>query len=192
MNSPRTSPDARHLRHLALVERGKQAALAGDHGLALECYRTGLRMAQALSAPPLFARHYTDCILDSLEKSGHLESALALCERACGELAALRHPSPWQQRDRATLLLRQALQLLRLERLEEADQRLEQAVALAAPGALPLAEELRDWRARALTLRPERLDEAQSRHGYFTVRRDALKPELARQADIRLVRAAEP
>ena len=173
----------RHLAHLSIVERGKLAAVAGNHDMALECYRTGLRMAQSLSAPGPFARHYTDCILDSLERAGRLEPALMLCESASHELARIHPPNPLQRRDHATLVLRQALLLLRLGRESDADLRLAEAITLARPGRLTLAEEVQGWRARALTLTPERLDEAQARHGYYTVRRDTLRPDLARLGD---------
>lgn len=172
-----------HLAHLSIVERGKLAAVAGNHDMALECYRTGLRMAQSLSAPGPFARHYTDCILDSLERAGRLEPALMLCESASHELAGIHSPNPLQRRDHATLVLRQALLLLRLGRESDADLRLAEAITLARPGRLTLAEEVQGWRARALTLTPERLDEAQARHGYYTVRRDTLRPDLARLGD---------
>lgn len=181
-----------HLAHLSIVERGKLAAVAGDHDMALECYRTGLRMAQSLSAPGPFARHYTDCILDSLERAGRLEPALSLCESASLELAGLPSPSALQRRDHATLLLRQALLLLRLGREKEADARLAEAITLARPGRLPLAEEIHAWRARALTLTPERLDEAQARHGYYTVRRDSLRPDLASLGEAGVGRRSSP
>lgn len=174
----------RHLAHLSIVERGKLAAVAGDHDMALECYRTGLRMALSLSAPGPFARHYTDCILDSLERAGRFETALSLCESASHELSEIQSPNPLQRRDHATLVLRQALLLLRLGRDKAADLRLAEAITLARPGRLPLAEEVRAWRVRALTLTPECLDEAQTRHGYYTVRRDTLRPDLARMSEV--------
>ncbi|MFO8047388.1 MAG: hypothetical protein R6U30_16195 [Halomonas sp.] len=186
MSRSASSTSNRHLAHLSIVERGKLAAIAGNHDMALECYRTGLRMAQSLSAPGPFARHYTDCILDSLERAGRLEPALSLCESASRELSEIPSPNPLQRRDHATLLLRQALLLLRLGREKDADLRLAESIALARPGRLPLAEEIQGWRARALTLTPERLDEAQARHGYYTVRRDTLRPDLARISETRV------
>jgi hypothetical protein len=181
-------PPPPHVRHLALAERGKLAAVKGDHGTALEFYRAALRMAQALAAPAPFARHYTDCILESLERSGQLRPALELCAAACTEMAGIERPGPLQRRDHATMLLRSAILLLRLDRGAEADLLLADAVAMARPGRLPLAEELQGWRARAFAIPPDRLTEAQLRHGYYSVRADALRPDIARIAPDRAPR----
>lgn len=177
----RASP---HLRHLAIAEKGKLAALAGDHGRALELYRMALRLAGEMAAPTPFSRHYTDCILESLERAGRHGDALALTVAACEELERRGTPSPLQRRDHATLSLRRAILLLFLGREDEADHQLEQAVAIAHPGRLALAAELRAWRQRRLTLTPQTLTEALARHGYYTVRRARVRPDLARRATL--------
>ncbi|TVR65990.1 MAG: peptidylprolyl isomerase [Gemmatimonadales bacterium] len=172
------APPNPHLHHLAMAEQGKTLALQGRHGPALERYRAALLMARQMSAPAVFARHYTDCIFESLERSGQLAPALELCEAACGEMAGVDDPTPIQIRDRASMLLRRGALLLRLDRGPEAENSLEEAVQLSGPGHLPLAEELLSWRRRALSISGERLTEAQERHGYFVVRRDTLRRDL--------------
>ncbi|WP_108446641.1 hypothetical protein [Halomonas denitrificans] len=171
-----------HMRHLAIAEKGKLAALAGDHGRALELYRTALRLAGEMAAPTPFARHYTDCILESLEREGRHADALALTVAACEELERREAVSPLQRRDHATLTLRRAILLLFLGREAEADRQLERAVAIAHPDRLALAAELQAWRRRALTITAQTLAEALSRHGYYTVRRARVRPDLARRA----------
>jgi len=173
-----------HLQHLAIAEKGKLAALAGDHARALELYRTALRLAGEMAAPTPFARHYTDCILESLERQGRHGDALALTIAACEELERRGTPSPLQRRDYATLTLRRAILLLFLGREDEADHHLEQAVAIAHPDRLALAAELQAWRRRALTITAQTLSEALSRHGYYTVRRARVRPDLARRATL--------
>ncbi|MEQ6918142.1 hypothetical protein [Halomonas aquatica] len=179
-----TQPDhgSPHLRHLAIAEKGKLAALAGDHGRALELYRMALRMAGEMAAPTPFARHYTDCILESLEREGRHADALALTVAACEELERSGTASPLQRRDHATLTLRRAILLLFLGREAEADDQLKQAVAIAHPGQLALAAELQAWRRRALTITAQTLADALTRHGYYTVRRTRVRPDLARRA----------
>lgn len=171
-----------HLRHLAIAEKGKLAALAGDHGRALELYRLALRMAGEVAAPTPFARHYTDCILESLEREGRHADALALVEAACAELEARAFLTTLQRQDHAALSLRRAILLLFLERGEEADRQLSLACELARPAQLALAEQLQDWRARALTITAQTLTDALTRHGYYTVRRDRVRSDLAREA----------
>lgn len=171
-----------HLRHLAIAEKGKLAALSGDHGRALELYRTALRLASEMSAPTPFARHYTDCILESLEREGRHADALALTVAACEELERRGAESHLQRRDHATLTLRRAVLLLFLGREDEADHHLEQAVSIAHPGQLALAAELQAWRRRALTITAQTLADALTRHGYYTVRRARVRPDLARRA----------
>lgn len=171
-----------HLRHLAVAERGKIAALDGDHAKALEWYRTALRMARIRNAPPPFARHYTDCILESLEHSEQYGPALELCRAAVTEMEEVSDPTPLQRYDHGSMLLRIAVLLLRQARGEEADRALANALERAGEDALPLARELRSWRSRAWTITPDRLTEAQRRHGLHVVRREALRPDLARYA----------
>jgi len=171
-----------HIQHLSMAERGKEAALEGQHGRALEWYRQALHLARTVGAPPLFARHYADCIFESLERSGQYRPALELCEAACADMERAESPTPLQARDHATMLLRRAVLLVRLQRSEEAAPMLEEAIERARPSRLPLAEELLEWRRRAFSVSPQRLTEAQERHGFFHVRRDALRPDLARLA----------
>ena len=179
MSVERPSPQ---LHHLAMAEQGKTLALQGKHQQALERYRAALLLARRMSAPAVFARHYTDCIFESLERSGQLCPALELCAAACAEMGRVEAPTPLQARDQASMLLRRGALLIRLDRAPEAEEILQEAMRMAEPGRLPLAEELLAWLRQALYITRERLTEAQERHGYYTVRRDALRPELARLA----------
>ncbi|NAW35734.1 hypothetical protein [Halomonas alimentaria] len=180
-----------HLRHLAIAERGKLSALSGDHDRALELYRLALHQAREMGAPPPFARHYTDCILESLERQGRHADALALVEAACAELQARGAASALQRHDHAVLTLRRAILLLFLERGDEAGRHLAEAIELASPARLALAEELVAWRSRALTLTEQTLTDALSRHGYYTVRRGRIRADLARTAVVSPARSRQ-
>lgn len=183
MAASRAGESSPHLRHLAIAEKGKQAALAGDHRRALELYRVALRMAAEMAAPTPFARHYTDCILESLEREGRHSDALALTVAACEELEQRAEElSSIQRRDHATLTLRRAILLLYLGDEAQADHHLKRATAIASPGRLALATEIQSWRQRALTITAQTLVDALTRHGYYTVRRAKVRPDLARRA----------
>lgn len=166
-----------HAMHAGVAEAGKLLAVQGRHAQALERYREALRMAQAARAPQIFALHYLHCILESLEHMGAYAQAVALAAEAAQAAAALK-PSEFQRRDRAHLLERQGVNQLKAGNLSAARTTLKSALAI--DDALPCARALLDWTARGLSVSPARLAEVQRKHGYFSVRADAIDPARAR------------
>lgn len=169
-----------HRLHAGIAEIGKLLALKGRHGEALAKYREALRLAHSLRAPQIFPRHYLHCVLESLELSGAHGQAAALAGEAASA-AANPAPSDFQRRDRAHLLERQGVNLLKAGDTAAARTTLAEAIALDAD--LPLARALLDWTARGLSVSPARLADAQRLHRYFSVRADAVDAALARFAE---------
>jgi hypothetical protein len=170
---------ARHEMHLGIAEAGKMHALARRHAEALRHYREAMRLAVAAKAPEVFFRHYVQCTLESLELMESYGEVIRFCTEADAHYARTGHPLPLHRRDHAAILER--LGLVRLKAGEAgAEGALRRAVALAGPGALPLAEETLGWLARRLTPTPARITEAQRRRRYFTVRPDQTDPARAR------------
>ncbi len=165
-----------HKLHAGIAESGKLLALKGQHRQALARYREALRLAQSVRAPQVFARHYLHCVLESLEHLGAYAEVAALAgEAACA--AACPDPSPFQRRDRAHLLERQGVNLLKGGKPAQAREVLAEALAMDA--SLPLARQLLDWSSRGFAINAARITEAQRRHGYFTVRSDTVSSERA-------------
>jgi len=175
-----------HALHIDVAERGKMLALKGRHADALERYREALRMARAVQAPQLFARHYLHCVLESLEHMGSHDQAAALAGEAAragateagATEADAQTPTPFQRRDRAYLLERQGMNQLKAGDVSAA--RVTLVAALTLDEALPLTRVVLDWTARGLSVNASRLIEAQRKYGYFIVRRDAVDPARAR------------
>jgi tetratricopeptide (TPR) repeat protein len=168
--------DAAHRMHLGVAEAGKLLALKGRHEQALERYREALRLAHGAKAPQLFARHYLHCVLESLEHMGdHLRAAQLA--GAAAEASANPDPTPFQQRDRAHLLERQGVNLVRAGDVPAGRVALEMALVLDA--GLGVARDVLAWTARGLTVSPARLADAQRRHGYWMVRADSVTPDRA-------------
>ena len=138
--------------HLGIAEQGKLLALKGQHESALAHYREALRMAVSSSAPEVFFRHYTQCVMESLERSGTLEAVLRYCDEAEAHYQRVASPLPLVARDRAENLQRRASILLRMGRRDEAIDCLEQAISMAADHPLPLAREVLGWIRRGLSV----------------------------------------
>tara|TARA_R110000868_G_scaffold41077_3_gene140814 strand:- start:16541 stop:17119 length:579 start_codon:yes stop_codon:yes gene_type:complete len=165
--------------HLGIAEQGKILALKGKHQDALEHYREALRLAVSSKAPEVFFRHYTQCVMESLELSGELDSVLRYCEEAEQHYQRLASPLPLVSRDRADNLQRRGCILLRQGHVEQAMTSFELALQLAQKNALPLARELTGWSKRGLTVGSRQLNEAQQRHQYFIVRKALVDPARA-------------
>ncbi|MEE4301007.1 MAG: hypothetical protein V2J24_16320 [Pseudomonadales bacterium] len=170
----------RHALHLGVAEAGKVHALAHRHDEALRHYREALRVAVSAGAPEVFFRHYTQCVLESLELMGEHEEVIRFCEAADAHYEQVGHAVPLQRRDHAALLERLGANRLKAGDAEGAGEALRRAVELAGSGAQPLAEQLLGWLARHLEAGTERITAAQRRSGYFTVRPDQVDPDRAR------------
>lgn len=166
-------------RHLGIAEAGKLAALAGEHDDALRHYREALRMAVAAGAPEVFFRHYTQCVLESLERSGSYAEVIEYCERADEHYRGVAHLTAFQRRDHGAMLERLGSVLAKAGRSEEALVLLTRAVDLAGATALPLAVALTDWLRRGLQVDVRRITELQDHHRYFTVRPDLVDASIA-------------
>jgi hypothetical protein len=165
--------------HMRLAEHGKQLALAGKHVDALQHYRQAMQQASDVGVPEVFMRHYTQCALESLERMAALDEVLATCDRARQHYVS--HPPEGEvaQKDRASFLEREGVVLLRLGRRDEARTRLNEAIAAAKPGRVPLAETLASWLRANLYIDRERLERAIVRQKYWSVRADSVRAEWA-------------
>lgn len=170
---------ARHPRadHYGIAERGKIFALAGDHRRAMACYRIAIRLAAPDPGLALCARHYADCALESLDRSGALEEAVTWCRAALEHYAASPPTDPLGIDDRAALQTRLGCLLLRLGQSDAAARALQ-----AADPAPPLARALLDHLNRGRHLTPAFVRAAQEAHGHFCVRPAAV--DRARAPDL--------
>lgn len=158
------------VHHLGIAEAGKVAALAGNHTEALRHYREAIRIAVDGDAPEVHFRHYTQCVLESLERTGSHPEVIDYCQRAESHYRTFPHLNPFQRRDHGSTLERLGAVLAKAGHHDEALTALERAIDTAGPGALPFAEALADWLRRGLHTDARRITDLQERHRYFTVR----------------------
>lgn len=171
---------AGHRMHMGIAEAGKAAALDGDHAEALRHYRTAIRMCVSARAPDVFFRHYTQCAMESLERTGHFAEVIAYCEAADTHYRDVGARNPLQRRDHGSILERLGIVRLKAGDAAGAEVALDDAVAIAGASALPLAQTVLDWLHRGLHVVPRRLEELQRKHGYFVVREEAVDRDRIR------------
>lgn len=166
------APDdaARHRVHLGIAEAGKVHALARRHAEALRHYREALRLAVAAQAPEVFFRHYTQCVLESLELLESYAEVIRFCEEADAHYASKGQALALHRADHAAILERLGIVRLKAGNRDGAAASLRRAIALAGPGRLPLAEDALGWLDRRLSPSASHIAEAQRRRRYFTVR----------------------
>jgi hypothetical protein len=181
MADPAKPDPIAHGMHLGIAEAGKVHALANRHAEALRHYREAIRLAVASKAPEIFFRHYSQCVLESLEQSGGDADIIAFCTAAEAHYDGLDADTPLHRKDRGSILERLALAELRRGDAAAARATLETAITTAGKGVLPLAEQVVGWLQRGLSVSPALLVQAQRRHKYFVVRPDAVDPARARQ-----------
>lgn len=179
----------RAARHLTIAEAGKVAALAGDHDGALRHYREALRLAVQDGTPEVLFRHYTQCVLESLERSGSFSEVIEYCERADAHYRSFAHLTAFQHRDHAAMLERLGCVLAKAGRVDDSLASLTRALDIAGTDALPLSGALTDWLRRGLHLEIRRITELQDRHHYFTVRPDLVDAGIATELPALLPRS---
>lgn len=171
---------ATHDIHFGIAEAGKAAAIRGDHVEALRHYREALRLANAAKAPEVFFRHYTQCVLESLELTGAYNEVIEFCENAAGHYATAGTTADLHARDHGSILERLGVVLLKSGDVEAGKDALSRAIAIAGKGALPLAETVHGWLIRGMAPDLRRLSDQQKKHKYFTVRADQIDEARAR------------
>ena len=164
--------------HLRIAESGKLFALNGDYCRALGCYRLAMHLAVRSGSPEVFFRHYLECLIEAMELNGDYEEVLAFCDRMQTLHDELEKAGELEQLDRANIHQRRGIVLLKRQHDREAEHELAEATRLSGNG-LPLSATVLRWVRSRLSPGIPRLVEEQKRHGYFSVRRDTVKPALA-------------
>ncbi|MEM7686797.1 MAG: peptidylprolyl isomerase [Pseudomonadota bacterium] len=162
----------RHDFHFGIAEAGKLAAIKGDHQEALRHYREALRLAQASKAPEVFFRHYTQCVLESLELTGEYNEILEFCANADAHYTQLASKADLHARDHGAILERQGIVAVKAGDADVGRDALTRAVERSGKGTLPVAETVLGWLIRGMSVDARRLLQVQKKHKYFTVRED--------------------
>jgi len=170
-----------HEIHLSIAETGKLYALKGDHKEALRHYQEAIRLAVSSSAPEIFFRHYTQCVLESLELTHEFDEIIRFCLDAHDHYKKLNLNSTLHRRDHGSILERLGMVQLKKGDIEAGRASLESAQQTAGEGILPATEEVLGWLMRGFTVDVTRLLQSQRRHHYFVVRAEKVDTARAKQ-----------
>ncbi len=180
--------------HPAWAEQGKIHALAGEHVLALQYYRVAMQAAVQQGEPEVVFRHYLECSLESLEKSSAFKDVLAYCDKALEHYHSHPPQHLLSERDLAAIHQRRGLILTKLQQYDLAECAFEDALAAAQRGqvSLPLSSTILRWLQSGLTIRPERVQQEQTRCCYWSVRPDTVRKSLARPLPASVLHQSSP
>lgn len=167
---PSTVPSG--LTHLQTAEKAKSYAWRHDHKKALMLYREAMHQAQTEEAEPIFLRHYTECILESLEAMEQYQDILSYCEQALEHYHSHPPESDLARCDLASIYERRAINAAKVGDTLLASEACDKACELAASiqQQLPVAEKLKQWLKSGLHISVSRISSEQKRTGYFSVR----------------------
>lgn len=165
--------------HVGYAEQGKLLALAGRHTDALRHYREALRLAVASDAPPVFAHHYTQCVLESLEHTGAWDEILKYCDHAEAHYAQHPPDADLTRQHLANVRERRGVVLLKAGRQAEAQAALTAALQDADPTDLPVARAVLGWLRGRYHIDLRRLRQEQDKHLWFVVRAGAVDASRA-------------
>lgn len=166
-----------HSLHMGIAEQGKLLALKHNHGEALRHYREAIRLAISIKAPEVFFRHYTQCVLESLELTGSYREVIEFCEKADNHYQTLDLSTQLVKKDWGSARERCGVNYWKAGDTALARERFEQALALS--DQLPLAVELLGWLRRGLSADANRIVALQKKHRYFVVRTDQVNSNIA-------------
>lgn len=169
--------DSAHRLHMGLAEQGKLHALGNRHELALKHYREALRLAVSAKAPEVFFRHYTQCVIESLELTGSFAEVIDFGLKADAHYQTLKNPSDLVKKDWASALERLGANYWKQGARSEAEQWLTRALTIFPD--LPLARELLQWLARGFSADKMRIEQLQKKHRNFVVRADQVRADIA-------------
>ncbi len=127
----------------------------------------------------MFFRHYTQCVLESLELTGAYDEVLDYCINADAHYESLNLTSTIHRRDHGSILERQGLVELKKGEAEQGHETLRKACSIAGETTLPLSEEIINWLQRGFSLDITRITASQRKHNYFVVRADQVDRQRA-------------
>lgn len=168
-----------HSMHLSIAETGKLKALKGNHTDALQHYREALRLAVSSKAPEVFFRHYTQCVLESLELTEAYDDIIQYCINADKHYQSLGLTSSIHKRDHSSILERLGLVQLKTGDVDSAHATLDRAKEIAGKNVLPITEEILNWLKRGFSVDNSRILSSQRKHNYFVVRASQVAPQRA-------------
>lgn len=169
-----------HIMHLGLAEQGKIHALKNEHQEALKHYREAIKIAVSLKAPEVFFRHYTQCVVESLERKGSYDEAIQFYQAAHEHYTAQEVSSNLHNKDHADILQKLGCTLLKKGAIDEAKNAFNLAIRTAGEADVSLSKELLGWLQRGYSINLSRIEQLQTKHHYFVVRQGQVNEKIAR------------
>ncbi len=165
--------------HLRIAEKGKLLCLEGNYKEALRHFGEALKIMQKEKGSELFFQHYTQCVMETLEKSGSYDDVISYCERYVTFLDAKNSKNPFIDRHYARIFEKKAIQYLLKGNNQIALQLLELAQHKAGKGKQPITDELLKWVQKGYQISKRQVESVQKKFNYFIIRKDLVNPEIA-------------
>lgn len=169
-----------HLMHLGLAEQGKIHALKNQHQEALMHYREAIKIAVSLKAPEVFFRHYTQCVVESLERKGSYDEVIQFYQAADEHYQNQQLHAALHHKDHADILQKLGCALLKKGDIDQAKKTFSQAIQMAGEANIALSKELLNWLQRGYSINLTRIEQLQNKHHYFVVRQGQVNEKIAR------------
>lgn len=166
--------------HLSVAEAGKLFALKNNHSEALRHYREAIRICVSTKAPEIFFRHYTQCVLESLEMTKGYAEIIQFCRDADTHYETQDSPLDIHKKDRGSISERLGMCLIKSGALEEGKEALLRAVELCGAGVLPVSEKVLEWMTRGYDISEARILSLQKSNKYFVVRKGEVNKAISR------------
>lgn len=164
--------------HIRIAEQGKLYSLEGNHQEALRHYREAMRMVQQQKDSDIFFQHYSQCTMETLERSGAYDEVISFCERYQDFLNG-KPESDLIKKHKAYIWQRQAIQHLLKGETEAAKTLFTSAQNAIGRGRQPLTDELLNWVQRGYMVSKNQITRLQEKYNYFVVRDGQVNPALA-------------
>lgn len=169
------------LLHLRIAEKGKIFCLEGNYKEALRHFGEALKMMQKEKGSELFFQHYTQCVMETLEKSGAYDDVISYCERYISFLDSKNNKTNnlYINRYYARIFEKQAIQYLLKEENITALQLFELAQHKVGKGKQPITDELIKWIQKGYQISKKQVEAIQKKYNYFIVRKDLVNTAIA-------------
>jgi len=167
--------------HLRIAEQGKIYSLESNYREALRYYQEAMKMLEndTIEGKDVFFQHYSQCIMETLERSGRYEEVLNYCNKYLTFLDEKEETNDWIDILKAHMLEKSAIQYLLMEDKETALAIFKEVKALSAKQKMPITEQLLGWLQRGYTINERQMKELLEKNDYYIVIKDKINPAIA-------------
>lgn len=167
--------------HLRIAEQGKVYSIEGNYQEALKYYQEAMKMLENdnIQGKDVFFQHYSQCIMEALERAGKHEEVLNYCDKYLTFLNEKEEPNEWIATLKAHMLEKSAIQYLWMENKEAALDSFKEVKTLLGQQKTPITDQLLTWLQRGYTISQKQIKDLLDKHAYYIVLKGKVNPKIA-------------